>query len=199
MIRVPLAVVFLLGAVAGPASAQSPIYGGGMFALDARHGTFEILGTMPAAGGFIGWRFGESSWSLELHVDRGLRASDELETVEFFGREIYKEHGGVGYSILAVWKAPFRGRIGTAVTMGISSRSFRTDTVLITGESTGNPIRTSSVHEDAGGGPTGGLLVPIALGDGWSLAPELRMGLALTGESGGYLHFYSGVRVMWGF
>ena len=52
---------------------------------------------------------------------------------------------------------------------------------------------------DAGAGPAGGVLVPIVLGGGWSLAPEVRVSVGAFGEHGGYLTFYSGVRAMWGF
>ena len=48
-----------------------------------------------------------------------------------------------------------------------------------------------------------GFLLPIALGGGWSVAPELRIGFHFTSEGiygdGVYAPVYSGVRMMWGF
>ena len=46
-------------------------------------------------------------------------------------------------------------------------------------------------------------MLPVSLGGGWSVAPELRVGLAATSDGiygdNVYLRFYPGVRVMWGF
>jgi hypothetical protein len=105
-----------------PASAQSPFYGGGIVAADAgSRGAFDTLGTFPAAGGFIGWRF-HDAWSIEFHVDRGLAESAEREKIEIFGRSTVQDRAGGGYSVLFAWKSRHRSRVGAAVTMGMSTR-----------------------------------------------------------------------------
>ena len=52
-------------------------------------------------------------------------------------------------------------------------------------------------------GPTAGFLLPISLGSGWSIAPEVRFSMAFTSEGiygdGLYGRWYSGARVMGGF
>jgi hypothetical protein len=199
MIKVPVFVA-LLSLGAGPAWAQSPVYGGGTVAVDAgSRGAFDTLGTFPAVGGFIGWRFHEA-WSIELDVDRGFGESAEREQLEIFGRSIRQDRASVGYSVLATWKVRRRSRVGAAVTMGMSTRAFRTDRLSITKTIPDDPYPVSlgTAHEDAGAGWAGGILVPIAIGGRWSLAPEIRVTLGLTGESF-YAQFLPGVRVIWGF
>ena len=69
--------------------------------------------------------------------------------------------------------------------MGISERRFETtrtvgvdrrvdlppDDVLLQGE-----LRTTQAA-----GPTGGVMLPVSLGGGWSVAPEVRFSMALPG------------------
>jgi hypothetical protein len=188
--------VVLLSLVAGTAAAQSRVYGGGTVAIDSgSRGAYDTLGTwFPAVGGFIGFRVADA-WSMEVHADRTFAESSERETViSAFERYVVQDRAGNGLAVLAVWKTRRQSRVGAAVTMGIAMRRFRTERVSDkeVDPSDGYPV-------DAGGGPVGGVLVPIVLGRGWSLAPELRAGVGVFGEHGGYLTFYSGVRAMWGF
>ena len=186
--------VVLLSLVAGTAAAQSRVYGGGTVAIDSgSRGAYDTLGTsFPAAGGFIGFRF-HDAWSMEVHADRAFAESAEQEVV-ISASERYnvRDRAGNGFAVLAVWKTRRQSRVGAAVTMGIAMRGFRTERV-----STGDPAGGYPV--DAGAGLAGGVLVPIFLGRGWSLAPEVRVNPGLTAEHGGYFQFYSGVRAMWGF
>lgn len=195
--------VALLGFVAGPATAQSRLYGGGSVALDGgSRGSFDTLGTFfPAAGGFIGWRF-HDAWSIELHLDRGFAESAEREKIEIFGRSTVRDRAGRGFALLVAWKSRPWTSVGVAVTMGMSARAFRTDRLSITKDPPDDPYPVSpgTTYEDAGVGWAGGICFPISLGQRWSLAPEIRVTpLGLTAESGVYAQVYSGVRVMWGF
>ena len=188
--------VVLLGLVAGTAAAQSRVYGGGTVAIDSgSRGAFDTLGTsFPAAGGFIGFRF-HDAWSMEVHGDRAFAESPERERViSIFERYPVRDRAGNGFAVLAVWKTRRQSRVGAAVTMGIAMRVFRTERV-----STGEIDPYAGYPVDAGAGLAGGVLVPIVLGRGWSLAPEVRVSPGLTAEHGGYFQFYSGVRAMWGF
>jgi hypothetical protein len=66
-----------------------------------------------------------------------------------------------------------------------------------------DPLLQGEAGTTSAGGPAGGIFLPIALGRGWSVAPELRVGVAFTSDGiygdGVYAPVYSGVRVMWGF
>ena len=188
--------VVSMSLVAGTAAAQSRVYGGGTVAIDSgSRGAYDTLGTsFPAAGGFIGFRF-HDAWSMEVHGDRAFAESPERETViSIFERYAVRDRAGNGLAVLAVWKTRRQSRVGAAVTMGIAMRGFRTERVSDKkiDPNDGYPV-------DAGAGPAGGVLVPIVLGSGWSLAPEVRVSVGAFGEHGGYLTFYSGVRAMWGF
>ena len=188
--------VVLLSLVAGAAAAQSRVYGGGTVAIDSgSRGAYDTLGTsFPAAGGFIGFRFADA-WSMEVHADRAFAESPERETViSVFERYAVQDRAGNGLAVLAVWKTRRQSRVGAAGTMGIAMRGFRTERVSdnMIDPHDGYPV-------DAGGGPAGGVLVPIVLGMGWSIAPEVRVNVGASGEHGGYATFYSGVRAMWGF
>jgi hypothetical protein len=201
MFRVPVLAV-LLCLVAGPAAAQSTMYGGGTVAVDAgSRGAFDTLGTsFPAAGGFIGWHFNDA-WSMEVHVDRGFAESPERERLEIFGHSTVRDRAGPGLSVLAAWKMRHRSRVGAAVTMGLSMRMLCTDRVSITKDDPNDPYPVSlgPAYRDAGAGLGGGAFFPIALGRRWSLAPEVRVTLGVTAEAGGYAQVSSGVRAMWGF
>lgn len=199
MLRTACCLVFLT-LIASPLSAQSMFYGGGIVAADAgRHGSFD-LGTFPAAGGFVGWRFLDA-WSLEFHFDRGFGESAERGKIEIFGSSTVADRPGNGRAVLFVWKSRRQARVGAAVTMGIAMRSFSTDRLSINKIIPDDPYPATlgPATRDGGGGWTGGVLFPIAFGGRVSLAPEVRVTFGLTGEHGVYAPFYSGVRMMWGF
>ena len=186
--------------IAGPAAAQSRFYAGGAVAADAgSRGTFD-LGTYPTAGGLIGLRF-HDAWSIELHLDRAFARSAEREEIEIFGRSTVQDRAGGGYSLFVTWKLRRRSRVGAAVMIGISTRSFSTHRLSITRDPPDDPypVAPGVAYEDGGAGWSGGVLFPVALGGGWSLAPEVRGTLGLTGEHGTYGQIYTGVRAMWGF
>lgn len=195
-----LMLVVLLSLAAVPVTAQSIVYGGGSVAMDAgSRGGFDTLGTFPAAGGFIGWRF-HDAWSIEVHVDKAFAESAEREQLEIFGRSIVQDRAAYGHSVLGVWKLRRQSRVGAAVTMGVSVRRLRTERLSFTKIIPDDPypVSVGTASTDAGAGWTGGVLVPIALGRGVSLAPEVRVTFGLTRESV-YAQFYPGVRLMWGF
>ena len=176
MTKFPLLFV-LVSLVAGPARAQSPLYGGGTVGMTGGSGsTFDTLGTFPAAGGFIGWRF-HYAWSLEFHVDSGFGESAEREELEIFGHSTVQDRAGRGGSVLVTWKLRHQNRVGAAVTMGIAMRGFRKDRLSFTKDIPGDPypVRLGTAYEDGGAGWAGGVFFPIALGGGWSLAPEVRV------------------------
>ena len=91
--------------------------------------------------------------------------------------------------------------------MGLAERRFRTTRKIGIDRPVNLPPDDPLLHSDTSptqvAGPTGGLLLPITLGGGWSVAPELRVGLHFSSEGiygdGLYAPVYSGVRVMWGF
>jgi hypothetical protein len=185
--------------VAAPAAAQPSFYGGGTVALDAgSRGTID-LGAFPAVGGFAGWRF-HDAWSVEFHVDRGFARGPEEERLEIYGRSTIQDRAGEGFSLLFAWKSRHEGRVGAAVTMGISARFFPAHTLTITRTNPDDPYPASlgETSENVGAGWTGGAMFPIAIGGRWSLAPEVRVTLGLT-ENSFYTQVYSGVRAMWGF
>lgn len=190
--------IVLLSLVAAPATAQSIIYGGGTVAVDAGNHGSNDLPAFPVGGGFVGWRF-QDTWSVEFHADRGFAESPERERIEIYGHSVVQDRAGEGYAVLFVWKRRHPGRVGTAVTMGMSTRWFRRHTVSVTRD---DPNDTYPVNREPfpnpGAGWAGGVLIPIALGDGWSLAPEVRGTVGLT-ENSFYTQLYPGVRLMWGF
>ena len=188
------ALVALLSLVPGTAVAQSTVYGGGTVAIDSgsRYSYDTLPTSFPAVGGFIGFRFSDA-WSMEVHGDRAFAESPEREVVvSILERYAVQDRAGPGFAVLAVWKTRRQSRVGAAVTMGLAIRQFRTERV-----STGEPA--GGYPMDAAVGVTGGVLVPIVLGRGWSLAPEVRFTPGLTGEHGSVVTLYSGVRAMWGF
>jgi hypothetical protein len=193
---------------AAPAAAQERFYFGGTVAADGgdRGPALNSLGTFPAAGGLVGWRFNDG-WSMEVHVDHGFKQGTPHFRLGHFGLDRLDDEAGEGWGVFAVWKSRPLGRIAFAASMGISERRFETtrtvgidrrvnlppDDVLLQGET----------RKTQAAGPTGGFLVPISLGGGWSVAPEVRFSMAFTSEGiygdGIYGRWYSGARVMWGF
>jgi hypothetical protein len=210
--------VLLLALGAAPASAQSSFYSGGSVAADGldRNGTMQ-LGTTPAVGGFVGWRFADS-WSAEVHFDRAFGKSnpwrfDELlyteQTLrsEIYGRTVLVESAGAGISALAVWKSSPSGRVRAAITMGLSIRRFerhRTTTITLVGPdvtlSPEHPLRQGRNETSVitSRGLSGGLFVPITLGRGWAVAPEVRLSNGFVDRSI-FNQLFAGGRVLYGF
>jgi hypothetical protein len=164
------------------------------------------LRTFPAAGGLVGWRFSDA-WSMEFHLDRGFAEGEPHGRLGHFGVDTLQDHAGNGYALLAIWKSRPFGRVAFAASMGLSERRFRTKRTIGIDRPVNLPPDDPLLQDETGttqaGGPTGGFLLPIALGRGWSVAPELRVGFYFTSEGiygdGLYPQVYSGVRVMWGF
>ena len=223
MARTAHCVAFLL-LLASPVMAQSAFYGGASVAADAGGRGPIDLGTFPAAGGFFGWRFVEN-WSVEFHADQGfgdrqgrtfeglLYAQDaggsiaDRERRGIFGRSTWNYRARESFSLLFVWQPPHTGRVGAAVTMGISRRRFETHHVIqITG--VGPDVTYPPDHQllqgldetwdTVGGGGAGGVMFPIRVARQLTVAPELRVTLGLITDESTYKQFYSGVRVMWG-
>jgi hypothetical protein len=192
-----LALVVLM---ATPAAAQSQFYFGGIVAADSSAGEGYVPETFPAAGGFVGWRFSDA-WSMEFHVDRGFDERTRQQ-IGFFGTDTLQDRAGEGYSVFAIWKSRPLGRVSAAVLMGISDRRFRTERTVGVDRPVPLPpddaLLQGDTRTEQAAGPTAGLMLPIAFGGGWSVAPEVRLGPAFMSE-GGYFRIYSGVRMMWGF
>lgn len=201
----------------GPVAAQSPLYVGASSALEeGLRGNIDI-DRVPAAGGFIGWRFHES-WSIELHADRAfgespvhvferLLYSGQTLASEAYGRVVSQDRAGESFSLLGVWRSRPSGRVRAAVTMGFTERRFRTDeTMTISRLGPDVPLppehpllqpREATTTLKARG-LTAGFMVPITLNSRWTVAPEIRL---TRGLWEGFISSYAaaGARVMWGF
>jgi hypothetical protein len=202
-VLLPLVSLVLLS---DPAAAQSGFYVGGTVAADSAERGSMDLRTFPAAGGLVGWRFSDA-WSMEFHLDRGFAEGEPHGRLGFFGVDTLQDRANGGYAVLAIWKSRPLGRVAFAASMGLSERRFRTKRTIGIDRPVNLPADDSLLQDETGttqaGGPTGGFLLPIMLGRGWSVAPELRVGFYFTSDGiygdGLYLQLYSGVRVMWGF
>jgi hypothetical protein len=205
MIR-PLLTLATLAAVAHPAVAQSQVYVGGTVAADSADRGSMDLQTVPAAGGLVGWRFSDG-WSIEFHLDRGFGEGDPHGRIGFFGTDTLEDYAREGFAALAIWKSRPLGRVEFGASMGLSERRFRTTRTIGIDRQVDLPADDPLLQNQTGttrvAGPTAGLLLPIALGAGWSVAPELRVGFHFSSEGiygdGVYAPVYSGVRMMWGF
>jgi hypothetical protein len=171
--------------VAHPAAAQSGFYFGGTVAADSADRGSMDLRTVPAAGGLVGWRFNDS-WSIEFHLDRGLAEGDPHGRIGFFGTDTLKDYAREGFAVLATWKSRPLGRVALAASMGLSERRFRTTRTIGIDRPVNlppdDPLLQNQTGTTQAAGPTGGLLLPIALGGGWSVVPELRVGFHFTSE-----------------
>jgi hypothetical protein len=205
MFRIALCVVGM-GLVAAPASAQSRFYAGGTVAAEAGPRGAMDLGTFPAAGGLVGWRLSDH-WSIEFQLDRGVRDGTPHGRLGFFGVDTLQDHARGGSAVLATWKSRRRGRVAAAISMGLSERRFRTERTVGVDRDVRLPPDDPLLQNETGttqaAGPTAGFMLPVSLGGGWSVAPELRVAVAFTSDGiyrdGVYLRFSSGLRVMWGF
>jgi hypothetical protein len=192
--------------VAHPVAAQSRFYVGGLGTADSADRGSMDLRTVPAIGGLVGWRFNDS-WSIEFQLDHGFAEGDPHGRIGHFGSDTLKDYAGEGFAVLAIWKSRPLGRVAVAASMGLSQRRFRTTQTIGIDRPVNlapdDPLLQNRTGTTQAAGPTGGLLLPIALGGGWSVAPELRVGLHFTSDGiygdGLYAPVYSGVRVMWGF
>ena len=192
--------------IAHPSAAQSKFYVGGTVAADTADRGSMALGSVPAAGGLVGWRFSDS-WSIEFHLDRGFATGEPHPRVGFFGTDSLKDEAREAFAVLAIWKSRPFGRLTCAASMGLSERRFRTTQTIGIDRAVNLPPNDPLLQDRTGitqvAGPTAGVLFPIALGAGWSVAPELRVGFHFSSEGiygdGFYVPVYSGVRVMRGF
>jgi hypothetical protein len=167
-----------IAVLAQPAAAQTQFYVGGTVAADSADRGSMNLRTVPVAAGLVGWR---------------------IDTLRDYARE--------GYAVLAIWKSRPLGRVTLAASMGVAERRFRTTRTIGVNRPVNLPPDDPLLQNREGttrvAGPAGGVMLPIALGGGWSVAPEIRVGFHFTSEGiygdGVYLPVFSGVRVMWGF
>lgn len=219
MLRIALfAAVF--GVAAAPVAAQSRFYAGGTLAADSGGRGPVDVGTIPAAGALLGWRFA-NHWSVEFHLDRGFGEGDprvfegflfsqgpDFERTGVSGRSVWQDRPGLGWAALAVYTARQPGRVDVSVYAGVSERQFETSHITtITG--VGPDVTWPPTHPNLqdreetltrrGGGISGGVMVPIRLAGALSVAPELRVTLGLITDESTYKQFYTGARVMWGF
>lgn len=192
--------------VAHPASAQTRFYFGATAAADTADRGSMNLRTVPTAGGLVGWRINEG-WSIEFHVDRGFAEGDPHGRLGHFGTDILEDSAREGFGVLAIWRSRPIGRVAIAASMGLMERRFRTTRTIGMNRPVNlpsdDPLLQTQTGTTQAAGPTGGVLIPIALGRGWSIAPEVRVGFHFTSEGiygdGLYAPVYSGVRVLWGF
>jgi hypothetical protein len=192
--------------VAHPVAAQSRFYVGGVAAADSADRGSMDLRTVPAAGGLVGWRINDA-WSIEFHLDHGLAEGDPHGRLGHFGVDRLQDSAREGFGVLAIWKSRPLGRVAVAASMGLTERRFRTTRTIGIDRPVNlppdDPLLQNQTGTTQAAGPSGGLLVPIALGGRWSVGPEVRVGFHFTSEGiygdGLYAAVYSGVRVMWGF
>ncbi|HYI23851.1 MAG TPA: hypothetical protein VD767_00440 [Thermomicrobiales bacterium] len=213
----------------GPAVAQSNrVYVAGVFAASSGTRGPVDVGTFPTAGGLVGLRL-SGAWSVEFELDRGFGESsertyeglltsqvsgpgpysrEELERNGIFGRSVWSDSVATGYSAQAVWKSREPGRVNVALLGGLSWRTFdRFHSMTIT--SVGPGVTYPAGHPNlrsfaetsplTGGGLTAGVLVPIRVAAGLTVAPEFRVTLGLITDESTYKVAHTGVRVMWGF
>lgn len=230
MLRLALFVA-VFGLAVGPAGAQPRFYAGGSTGADSGSRGPVDVGTIPAAGGLLGWRFAEH-WSVEFHLDEGFGEGDarifegvlfaqvfegrpmsgpdrdDLERTGVFGRSVWQDRPGPGWSALAVYTTRQPGRVDVSVYGGVSERRFTTHhTTTISGvgpDVTWPPEHPNRQDRDEtltrrGGGITGGLMVPIRLAGRMTVAPEFRVTLGLITDESTYKQLYTGARVMWNF
>jgi hypothetical protein len=205
-VLIRLLTVATLVLVGHPAAAQTRFYVGGTVAADSADRGAMDLRTVPTAGGLAGWRFNDG-WSIEFHLDRGFAEGNPHGRIGHFGTDTLVDHAREGFAVLVIWKSRVRGRIAFAASMGLSERRFRTTRTIGIDRPVNLPPDDPLLQNQTGitqvAGPTGGVLIPITVGDGWSVAPELRVGFHFSSEGvygdGVYAPVYSGIRVMWGF
>ena len=201
----------------GAAEAQSRFYVGASSALEGgQRGNIDIDG-VPAAGGLVGWRLNEG-WSFEFHADRAfgespVRVFQRLLYTgmtlrsEAYGRVVAQDRAGESFALFGVWRSRPSGRVRAAVTMGLSERRFRRHesmTISLVGPDVPLPADHPLLQPRdetrilRARGLTGGFMVPVTVGAGWIVAPEVRM---TQGLAHGTISIYAmvGVRVMWGF
>lgn len=164
------------------------------------------LHTVPVAGGIVGWRFSDA-WSMEFHLDRGFAEGEPHGRLGHFGVDTLQDRASVGYAVLAIWNSRPFGRVRFAASMGLAERRFETTRTIGINRPVNLPADDPLLQDETAttqaAGPTGGVLLPITLGRGWSVAPEVRVGFSFSSEGiygdGLYAPLYSGVRVIWGF
>ena len=147
------------------------------------------------------------AWSLEFHLDRGFREGTPHGRLGHFGVDTLQDRAAGGLAVLAIWKSLQRGRVGVAISMGLSERRFRTERTVgvdrVVRLPPDDPLLQNETGTTMAAGPIGGFMLPVSLGGGWSVAPELRVSFPFTSDGiymdNVYLRLYSGVRVMWGF
>jgi len=223
-----LAVAMVVSAAA-PAFAQSNrVYVSGDFAVNSGSRGPVDVGSFPTAGGLVGLRL-TPAWSVEFELDRGFGESservfegllssqvtgpgpysrEELERTGIFGRSVHSDTVATGYSAHAVWKSRAPGRVNVALLGGLSWRTFdRFHSMTITSVGpgvtypAGHPALQSFAETRSltGGGLTGGVLIPVRIAGGLTVAPEFRITLGLITDESTYKVAHTGVRVMWGF
>ena len=126
---------------------------------------------------------------------------------EVYGRVVTQDRAGESFALLGVWRSRPSGRVRFAATMGFTERRFRThETMTISRVGPDVPLppehpvfqpRDETILRRARG-LTGGFMVPITLGAGFTVAPEIRLTRGLWQW---HISTYAlgGVRMMWGF
>ena len=159
MLRIIVLCVVGTGLAAAPASAQSRFYTGGIAAAESGPGGTMALGTFPAAGGLLGWRFTDA-WSIEVHLDRGCRGRDAARTPRLFrgrylagpcGRRV-RRVGHRGNPARAVASRP---RSQWVYRNGASRRSGRSASIRTVNLPPDDPLLQNETGTTQAGGPTG--------------------------------------------
>jgi hypothetical protein len=225
--RLAAAVAFVvLAQVAGAAAQTNRIfYIGATAGVEAGSRSDIHVGGVKTIGGVIGARLG-SRWSVEFEVDSGEGVSDTRVSEGFlfslrptanadeqrrfgvFGRSVHFELTGRGYSANVTWRTRESGRVNAALFTGMSWRRFLAHherTITEVGPEAGIPAdhpELRVVDETrylTGGGYSAGVLIPIRVGGGFHITPEAKYTFGgISGGSGYYSVFRTGVRLLWG-
>ena len=224
--RLAAAVLFAILAQAAETSAQTNrrLYIGATAGVEGGSRADIHLGGVRTIGGVLGLKVGRR-WSVEFEIDRGSAQSErtfegflfslrpfandeEQRRVGVFGRSVRHDLARGGYAVQLVWRTDEPGRVNAAVFTGINWRRFlhhHERTITHVGPDAGVPpdhpeLRVvDTIDILTGGGYSAGVLVPVRVAREVHIAPEAKFTFGgVSGSSGYYSVFRTGVRLLWG-
>lgn len=222
--RPTLAAALLLVTCTAPALAQSPsrLYAGATLRSNFVSAEEIDASSVGAVGGTIGVKL-TPGLSVQFDLDQGFgelmrryegigitfagpgATREEIERLGVYQRFERYWKPQVGWSALIVWRDAQPRRVTAAVFGGVSSIRFH-ERYLITSlrippgvDPNHRSIQPSEQKvTNIRGGLVGGVIVPIAVANRISVAPEIRYTYGSIGDER-YTVFASGVRLLWMF
>jgi hypothetical protein len=201
------------------------LYLGGVTAVEAGDRGPISGRAVTAAGGVVGIRVADNM-SVEVELERVFHKThsvqesvwvayptsqnptfEEIQRLGIRARFERTQTGGPGFSALFVWRTREPGRVNAALFGGVSVQQFQSRTIrthvsapaeLNLPPTHPNLQSSNEVREMTGGGPTGGLMILVAVTPWLTVAPELRCTTGLITDDP-FRVFRGGVRVLWGF